>query len=292
MVTNLVAITFSIFIVIGINRLNLPKFSVLSAIKRNNVVVSGNGENVMMFAHGFGCDQNMWRYVYPAFQDNYKIVLFDHVGAGNSDLSAYSFKKYDKLEGYAEDIVEIARELNLKNAIFVGHSVSAVMGIIAADMAPDIFKSLILISPSPSYINQEDYVGGFTKSEIDELLESLNNNHLGWSMAMAPVIMGNPEREELGNELANSFCKTDPEIAKHFAKTTFLTDKRDILQHTKIPVLILQCSSDVIAPIEVGHFMHNQITDSQLVVMKATGHCPNLSAPEETISAISNFLND
>ena len=264
----------------------------MSAIKRNNVVVSGSGENAMMFAHGFGCDQNMWRYVYPSFQEDHKIVLFDHVGAGNSDISAYSFKKYDKLEGYAEDIVEIARELNLKNAIFVGHSVSAVMGIIAADMAPDIFKSLILISPSPSYINDEDYVGGFSKSEINELLESLNNNHLGWSMAMASVIMGNPDRAELGNELANSFCKTDPEIAKHFAKTTFLTDKRDILKHTKIPVLILQCSSDVIAPVEVGHYMHNQIPDSKLVVMKATGHCPNLSAPEETISAISNFLND
>ena len=264
----------------------------MSAIKRNNVVINGNGENVIMFAHGFGCDQNMWRYVYPAFQDNYTTVLFDHVGAGNSDLSAYSFQKYDELEGYAEDIVEITKELNIKDAVFVGHSVSAIMGLIAANKAPDIFKSLILIGPSPSYINQGDYIGGFSSSEIDELLESMNNNHLGWSMAMAPVIMGNPEREELGKELANSFCKTDPEIAKHFAKTTFLTDKRDILQHTKVPVLILQCSNDIIAPLEVGHYMHKQIENSKLVVMKATGHCPNLSAPEETIAAIRSFLND
>lgn len=264
----------------------------MSAIKRNNVVINGNGENVIMFAHGFGCDQNMWRYVYPAFQDNYTTVLFDHVGAGNSDLSAYSFQKYDELEGYAEDIVEIAKELNIKDAVFVGHSVSAIMGLIAANKAADIFKSLILIGPSPSYINQGDYIGGFSSSEIDELLESMNNNHLGWSMAMAPVIMGNPEREELGKELANSFCKTDPEIAKHFAKTTFLTDKRDILQHTKVPVLILQCSNDIIAPLEVGHYMHKQIENSKLVVMKATGHCPNLSAPEETIAAIRSFLND
>lgn len=264
----------------------------MSAIKRNNVVINGNGENVIMFAHGFGCDQNMWRYVYPAFQDNYTTVLFDHVGAGNSDLSAYSFQKYDELEGYAEDIVEITKELNIKDAVFVGHSVSAIMGLIAANKAPDIFKSLILIGPSPSYINQGDYIGGFSSSEIDELLESMNNNHLGWSMAMAPVIMGNPEREELGKELANSFCKTDPEIAKHFAKTTFLTDKRDILQHTKVPVLILQCSNDIIAPLEVGHYMHKQIKNSKLVVMKATGHCPNLSAPEETIAAIRSFLND
>ncbi|GAA5083390.1 alpha/beta hydrolase [Chryseobacterium ginsengisoli] len=263
----------------------------MNVLKRNNVIVSGNGDNVMMFAHGFGCDQNMWRYVYPAFQDSYKIVLFDHVGAGNSDLSAYSFDKYARLEGYAEDIVEIARELNIKDAVFVGHSVSAVMGLMAANMAPEIFKSLILIGPSPSYINQDNYIGGFDRSEIDELLESLNNNHLGWSMAMAPVIMGNPEREELGNELANSFCKTDPEIAKHFARTTFLTDKRDILKYTKIPVLILQCSNDVIAPVEVGQYMHNEIPESKLVIMKATGHCPNLSAPEETIAAISNYLH-
>lgn len=264
----------------------------MSAIKRNNVVINGNGKNVIMFAHGFGCDQNMWRYVYPVFQNNYTTVLFDHVGAGNSDLSAYSFQKYNELEGYAEDIIEIAKELNIKDAVFVGHSVSAIMGLIAANKAPDIFKSLILIGPSPSYINQGDYIGGFSSSEIDELLESMNNNHLGWSMAMAPVIMGNPEREELGKELANSFCKTDPEIAKHFAKTTFLTDKRDILQHTKVPVLILQCSNDIIAPLEVGHYMHKQIENSKLVVMKATGHCPNLSAPEETIAAIRSFLND
>lgn len=264
----------------------------MSAIKRNNVVINGNGKNVIMFAHGFGCDQNMWRYVYPVFQNNYTTVLFDHVGAGNSDLSAYSFQKYNELEGYAEDIIEIAKELNIKDAVFVGHSVSAIMGLIAANKAPDIFKSLILIGPSPSYINQGDYIGGFSSSEIDELLESMNNNHLGWSMAMSPVIMGNPEREELGKELANSFCKTDPEIAKHFAKTTFLTDKRDILQHTKVPVLILQCSNDIIAPLEVGHYMHKQIENSKLVVMKATGHCPNLSAPEETIAAIRSFLND
>ena len=263
----------------------------MSVLKRNNVVVRGNGDNVMMFAHGFGCDQNMWRHVYPAFLDTYKIVLFDHVGAGNSDLSAYSYAKYDMLEGYAEDIVEIAKELDIKNAVFIGHSVSAVMGLIAANLDPDIFKTLIMVSPSPSYINEENYVGGFTRSEIDELLSSLNNNHLGWSMAMAPVMMGNPEREELGTELANSFCKTDPEIAKHFARTTFLTDKREILHETKTPVLILQCSNDVIAPVEVGKYMHERITDSKLVIMKATGHCPNLSAPEETIAEIENYLN-
>ncbi|MCY0976763.1 alpha/beta hydrolase [Chryseobacterium wangxinyae] len=264
----------------------------MSVLKRNNVTITGNGENVMLFAHGFGCDQNMWRYVSPAFQDNYTTVLFDHVGAGNSDLSSYSFEKYDELEGYAQDIVEIANELNLKNVVFVGHSVSALMGLIAAKIKPDLFKSLVLVSPSPSYINQDDYVGGFSRSEIEELLESLNKNHLGWSATMAPVIMGNPDRKDLNEELTNSFCKTDPEIAKHFARTTFLSDKRDILPETNIPVAILQCSNDVIAPVEVGNYMHQQIPESKLVIMNATGHCPNLSAPEETIAAIRNFLND
>lgn len=262
----------------------------MEILKRNNVVVSGNGDHAMMFAHGFGCDQNMWRDVYPSFQENYKIVLFDHVGAGNSDLSAYCFEKYDCLEGYAQDIVAIAKVLNINDGVFVGHSVSAMMGLIAANMAPGIFKTLILVAPSPAYINQEDYIGGFSKSEIDELLESLNNNHLGWSMTMGPVIMGNSNKKELGEELANSFSKTDPEIAKHFARTTFLTDKCEILGDTKLPVLILQCSSDIIAPIEVGQYMHNNIPDSTLVIMSATGHCPNLSAPEETVLAISNYL--
>jgi sigma-B regulation protein RsbQ len=264
----------------------------MNVIERNNVVVKGDSENVMMFAHGFGCDQNMWRYVYPVFEADFKIVLFDHVGAGNSDLSAYSHSKYDRLEGYAQDIVEIGEELNIRNMVFVGHSVSAVMGLIAANIAPELFKKLILVSPSPSYINDEGYTGGFNRSEIDELLESLDNNHLGWSMAMAPVIMGNPDRKELGDELSNSFCRTDPEIAKHFARTTFLTDKRDLLEKTSVPSLILQCSNDVIAPVEVGHYMHGRMPNSSLVIMNATGHCPNLSAPQETIAAISNYLHE
>ena len=201
-----------------------------------------------MFSHGFGCDQNMWRYVTPAFENKYKIVLFDHVGAGNSDLTAYSPQKYAQLEGYAEDIIELCAELELKDIIFVGHSVSSVIGIIASIKAPELFASLVLVGPSPSYINDGDYIGGFTKLQIDELLESLDSNHLGWSMAMAPVIMGNPERKELAEELANSFCRTDPAIAKHFARTTFLTDKRDIISQVKIPTLILQCAEDVIAP--------------------------------------------
>ena len=263
----------------------------MNVVRRNNVITKGKGKSVMMFAHGFGCDQNMWRYVTPAFENSHCIVLFDHVGAGASDLKAYSREKYNSLEGYADDIIEIARELELTDIIFVGHSVSALMGIIAARKAPELFKSLILVGPSPSYINEGDYVGGFTRSQIDELLVSLDQNHLGWSMAMAPVIMGNPERKELGEELANSFCRTDPEIAKHFARTTFLTDKRSILPDSTIPSLILQCSHDVIAPVEVGEYMHRNMPNSKLIVMKATGHCPNLSAPDETIAVMRDYLN-
>jgi sigma-B regulation protein RsbQ len=244
-----------------------------------------------MFAHGFGCDQNMWRLVAPAFEENYKIILFDHVGAGKSDLSAFIPQKYEKLDGYADDILEIAATLDLQNIIFVGHSVSALMGMIASKKAPGLFKSLILVSPSPSYINDTDYQGGFTRSQIEELLESLDQNHLGWSMSMAPVIMGNQDNEELTEELANSFCRTDPAIAKHFARTTFLTDKRDILSSVDVKSLILQCSDDVIAPQSVGEYMHQHMNDSKLVVMKATGHCPNLSAPEETIDEIMKFLS-
>lgn len=263
----------------------------MNVLKRNNVVTKGKGSQVMMFAHGFGCDQNMWRFVVPAFEENYKIVLFDHVGAGGSDLSAFIPDKYEQLEGYADDIIEIVTALELRDIIFVGHSVSALMGIIASQKAPGLFKSLILVGPSPSYINDNEYVGGFTKPQIEELLESLDQNHLGWSMAMAPVIMGNPTRKELAEELSNSFCRTDPAIAKHFARTTFLTDKRDLLTSVNIPSLILQCSDDVIAPKSVGEYMHKQMIGSKLILMNATGHCPNLSAPEETIDAIMKFLS-
>jgi sigma-B regulation protein RsbQ len=262
----------------------------MDTLKRNNVVIKGSGEQAMIFAHGFGCDQNMWRYVQPAFEDRYQTILFDNVGAGRSDLSAYSYEKYGSLEGYADDIIEIAETLNLKNAVFVGHSVSAMIGIIASNKSPGLFNSIILVAPSPCYINDGDYIGGFTEAQIEELLESLDSNHMGWSNTMAPVIMGNAERPELGEELSESFCRTDPEIAKHFARTTFLSDDRDTLAKCTIPALILQCSNDVIAPETVGKYMHSKMPQSRLTVMEATGHCPNLSAPEETVEAIKAFL--
>ncbi len=262
----------------------------MSAIQRNNVHTKGQGDRAMVFAHGFGCDQNMWRFVAPAFESRFKTVLFDHVGAGRSDLAAYDPAKYATLSGYAADLVEICRELGLKNAIFVGHSVSAMIGALAVQQAPEIFESLVMVGPSPRYIDDEGYTGGFKEQQISELLEFLADNHMGWSAAMAPVIMGNADRPELGEELTNSFCRTDPDIAKEFARVTFNSDNRPDLGKCTIPTLILQCSEDVIAPLAVGEYMHRQMPNSTLVVLKATGHCPNLSAPEEVISAMRGFV--
>jgi sigma-B regulation protein RsbQ len=263
----------------------------MSVMSRNNVKIYGNGVQTMLLAHGFGCDQNMWRHVIPAFRDRYRVVAFDHVGAGGSDLSAYDFTKYGTLDGYAADIVEIGRELGLSDAIFVGHSVSSMMGVLASAQAPRMFSKLVLVGPSPRYINDGDYEGGFTEEQIVELLDFLDSNHMGWSEAMAPVIVGNPERPELAEELTNSFCRTDPEIAKHFARVTFMGDNRSDLDHVKVPSLILQCAEDVIAPVSVGHYLHGRLPDSKLVLMKATGHCPNLSHPQETVDAIRSFLD-
>ena len=264
----------------------------MSTSTRNNVRILGGGGSgpLMIFAHGFGCDQNMWRLVAPEFAKDFRVVLFDHVGAGKSDLNAWSPEKYASLNGYAEDVVEILRELDAGEAIFVGHSVSAMIGVLAARAAPELFSRLVLVGPSPRYIDDEDYAGGFSAAQIEELLEFLDSNHMGWSVAMAPVIMGNPDQPELGEELTNSFCRTDPEIARHFARTTFMSDNRADLRDVAIPTLILQCREDVIAPQAVGEYVNRQMPASELVILDATGHCPNLSAPEETTAAIHKFL--
>lgn len=262
----------------------------MSVIQRNNVKVIGKGRP-MIFAHGFGCDQNMWRFVAPAFEKDYQVILFDHVGAGKSDASAYSPRKYSSLHGYADDLLEIINTLELTDVILVGHSVSAMVGVLAALKSPKSFSHLILVGPSPCYINDENYVGGFERKDIEGLLESLDSNYLGWSRNMAPVIMGNSETPELGEELANSFCRTDPEIAKHFARVTFLSDNRKDLSKLEIPSLILQCSDDVIAPVSVGKYVQDQIKNGTFYQMNATGHCPNLSAPAETISAMREYLS-
>jgi len=245
----------------------------------------------MLFAHGFGCDQNMWRHVTPAFVERYRVVLFDLVGAGGSDLSAYDPDKYATLDGYAADILEICHTLELSDVIFVGHSVSAMTGVLAAIAEPELFDRLVLVGPSPRYVNDGDYIGGFEREDIDELLHSLDSNYLGWSAAMAPAIMGRPDEPALGEELTESFCRTDPDIARQFARATFLSDNRADLAKVTTPTLVLQCSDDVIAPPSVGAYVSEQIPNAVLVQLQARGHCPNLSAPEETIAAIEGFLD-
>ena len=262
----------------------------MSIQQRNNVHSSGEGSPTIVFAHGFGCDQTMWRYLHPDFAGRHKIVLFDLVGSGQSDLAAYDYAKYESLHGYAADLLEIMDEFASGPIIYVGHSVSAMIGMLAAIEAPERFVANVMVGPSPSFINDGEYVGGFTRSDIDGLLETLESNYLGWSSTMAPVIMGSPDQPELGVELTNSFCRTDPEIAKHFARVTFLADHRADLKRVTTPTLILQSSDDLLAPLGVGEYMLAQIPGSTLSVVDNVGHCPHLSAPCASVDAIKAFL--
>ncbi|MFH8795847.1 alpha/beta fold hydrolase [Streptomyces sp. NPDC017941] len=263
----------------------------MSILRRNNVTVSGPVDGpVVVLAHGFGCDQNMWRLIVPALAERYRVVLFDYVGSGGSDLSAWDPERYASLDGYARDAVEVCEELGLERAVFVGHSVSAMVGVLAARTAPERIGALVMVAPSPRYIDDDGYRGGFSAEDIEELLESLEANYLGWSSAMAPLIMGNPERPELGQELTNSFCATDPDIARVFARTTFLSDSREDLPGVSVPTLVLDCTEDMIAPRAVGAYVQAAVPASRLVTLKATGHCPQLSAPEATAEAILDFL--
>ena len=259
-------------------------------LARNNVAICGRPDGPpMVLAHGFGCDQGMWRHVAPAFEASHRVVLFDHVGAGGSDLESYDPAKYARLDGYAADVIEIVEALDLPPVVFVGHSVSAMIGVLAARLEPERFDRLVLVTPSPCYIDDGPYRGGFSRSDIEELLESLSDNYLGWSATMAPAIMGNPERPELGEELTNSFCQMDPQVAQVFARATFLSDNRADLATVKVPTLVLQCAQDVIAPPEVGAYVHAHIPGSVLVSLDATGHCPQLSAQRETAAQIIAF---
>lgn len=258
---------------------------------RNNVRVLGKPESrAVVFAHGFGCNQDIWREVVPHFLDNYQVVVFDHVGAGGSDLSAYDPAKYDSLDGYASDINEIFAELDLTDAVFVGHSVGAMMGALASIADPDRFGALVLVGPSPRYINDGDYIGGFTQADIDSMIDALDRNYLGWSRQMAPVIAGNAHRPEIGGRLTESFCKVDPKIARQFARVTFLSDNRDDLARVSVPTLVLQNSDDVIAPDAVGEYVHSRIEGSTLVTLTSSGHIPSLANPEALAGAIVEYL--
>ena len=262
----------------------------MSINTRNNIHLSGRGIRPLVFMHGFGCDQNVWRHVTPAFEANYRIVLFDHVGAGNSDLSQYDEDKYATLDGYASDLIEILHELELKDAIVVGHSISAMIAMLAAIREPSLFSKLVMVGPSPSFLNDGDYPGGFDRKDIDDLLTAMDSNFFGWSSMITPVIMGNPDRPELAGELNENFCRTDPTIARQFARVTFLADCRAEVSKLTVPSLIMQCSSDALAPLAVGEYLHARMQGSTLAVMSATGHCPHLSEPSELVTAMKDWL--
>jgi sigma-B regulation protein RsbQ len=259
---------------------------------RNNVKVLGEGTQPMMFAHGFGCDQNMWRLIVPAFSADYRVILFDYVGAGKSDWSAYNPERYGSLDGYAQDVLDICEALDLTQVIFVGHSVSGIIGALAAIQAPERFAQLILVSPSPSYLNDlPDYRGGFERAEIEGLLGMMDKNYMGWANMLAPLIMQNGDRPELTQELEQSFCSTDPVIARRFAEVTFFSDNRKDLPNVRVPSLILQCVVDAIAPVEVGEYMHRHMPASTLQLLQATGHCPHMSHPQETVQQMKAYLS-
>lgn len=262
----------------------------INVIQRNNVRILGSGKITLVFAHGFGCDQSMWRLLVPEFQQLYRIVLFDLVGSGNSDLSAYDFDKYSSLDGYAQDLLEIIDEVTQEPVIFVGHSVSATIGLLATIRSPEKFLLQIMVGPSPCYINDGDYIGGFERADVEALCAAIDDNYLGWSGNVAPAIMGSTQSDDLKEELTNSFCSTDPEIATHFARVTFLSDHRAALNHSTTPALILQCSDDFIAPISVGEYMHNTMLDSKLHIIANVGHCPHLSSPDASCLAMKEFL--
>ena len=258
---------------------------------RNNVRVFGKGTQPMLFAHGFGCDQNMWRFVTPAFEESYRIVLFDYVGSGKSDLQAYSAERYGDLDGYAQDVLDVCDALDLRDVILVGHSVSSMVGVLAANQEPDRFSRLIMVGPSPRYVNDDGYVGGFERKDIEGLLETMEHNYIGWANFLAPVVMKNSERPELAEELNESFCSTDPVIARRFAEATFLSDNRADLARVSVPSLIMQCSDDMIAPLAVGEYLVHNLPGSTLRVLSATGHCPHMSHPDETIAVIKEYLS-
>jgi sigma-B regulation protein RsbQ len=257
---------------------------------RNNVNIVGEGHRTMLFAHGFGCDQRMWRFLVPAFEQDYRLVLFDYVGSGKSELAAYDPERYSTLEGYVQDVLDVAEALDLRDAVFVGHSVSGMIGVMAARREPSRFSSLVLVSPSPRYINDADYVGGFERADIEGLLDLMDKNYLGWASFLAPVVMKNDDRPELKQELEESFCSTDPRMARRFAEATFFADNRADVVGLTVPSLILQCAEDAIAPSDVGRWLHRSMPESTLKMMRATGHCPHMSHPEETIAAMKEYL--
>lgn len=261
-----------------------------TVIERNHVRVIGEGHQIIVMAHGFGCDQNMWQYITPYFKEQYKIVLFDYVGSGKSDMSAYDAEKYNSLHGYKQDLLEVIEALDLEQVIYFGHSVSSMIGLLAAIEQPQKFKQMIMIGPSPCYLNDEHYKGGFEKSDVEDLLSMMEMNFAGWASFMAPFAMGNEGTSPITEELENTFVSCNPQIAKQFAEVTFYSDYRDTIAKLQVPTLIMQCANDSVVPVEVGYYLHKNIKNSELVILDTRGHYPHISEPKLTVELMNNYL--
>lgn len=259
-------------------------------MQRNNIKLSGRGDHVLVFAHGFGCDQYVWKDIAPAFEDRYRVVLFDYVGSGKSDKTAYSEERYSTLAGYKQDLLELCDALGLDNIIFVGHSVSSMIGMLASIERPELVEKMVMIGPSPNFINDGDYYGGFERSDIEGLLDMMEVDYERWAAYLAPVVLQNEDRPDLAEDFEEVLCSNDPAIMRQFAEVTFTSDVRGELQKLTVPTLILQTSFDAIAPVKVGEYVHGQLPNSELMLMEATGHSPHVSAAEETIAKIKTYL--
>lgn len=264
----------------------------MSILQRHHVNIRGSGERTLLFSHGFGCNQDMFRFIEPAFREEYRTVVYDLAGSGRYPSAHFDPSRYRELEDYARDLINISEAARLRNVVVVGHSVSAMIGAIAAIRRPDLFEAVVMIGPSPRYIDEPEsgYRGGFSAADIDELLDTMSNNYLGWSQLMALAFVGNPERPELGEELAESFCATDPELARHFAEITFRSDHRADLPKVPVPTLVIQTTEDIVADEAVGRYVADRLPRADFELIDARGHCPNLSAPQPTVAAIQRFL--
>lgn len=264
----------------------------MSTLARHNVRRSGAvGQRPLVFAHGYGCDQQVWRHVTPAFETDHELLVYDCAGSGGADPEAYDRQHHGTLEGHARDLIDVCEAAGLQQPVLVAHSVSTMIGVVAARLRPDLFGALVLVAPNPCYINQPGYQGGFERGDVEDLLDTLDSNFFSWARMMAPVIMGHPQRPELGHDLANSFCRIDPAVGRHFARVTFLADHRADLAQLRTPCLVMQCAEDALAPLAVGDYLQRELPDAELVRLQATGHCPHISAPAETIATLQAFLN-
>jgi sigma-B regulation protein RsbQ len=262
-------------------------------LKRNNINITGSGEKTVLLAHGFGCDQNMWRFMLPELEKQFTVVVFDYVGSGQSDLESFSTKRYSSLEGYAKDVEEILVALDLDNVSIIGHSVSSIIAGITSTHVGDRISDITMICPSPCFMNlPPDYVGGFERDDLEELINLMDKNYIGWANYLAPLVMGAGHSSELIGELSGSFCSTDPIVAKTFAKATFFSDYRSLLKDILTPALILQSDKDSLASPEVGKYMAENIPDSQLELIQAEGHCLHMTDPDLIIPLLINFIQN